>query len=248
MALKVENLKVRVGGKEIIKGVDLHVDYGEIHAVMGPNGSGKSTLAYAIMGREGYEVVEGDIIFDGVSIRDLSPDERAIRGLFLGFQEPPTIPGVKFSTFLIATINKRMGAPDLTTLRDPGKLREVYRLLGEVGLERSVLSRELNVGFSGGEKKRSEMLQALLLDPKVIILDEPDSGLDVDGVRKVAEIIKGLKEKGKAILLITHYARLFNFVEPDSVTVLVDGRVAAKGGAELAHEIEAKGYQVLKQG
>ncbi|NOZ30680.1 MAG: Fe-S cluster assembly ATPase SufC [Crenarchaeota archaeon] len=246
-ALKVQNLKVRVGGKEILKGVDLELNYGEIHAVMGPNGSGKSTLAYTIMGREGYEIVEGDILFDGVSIKDLPADERALRGLFLGFQEPPSIPGVRFSTFLIAVINKRMGAPDLTTLKDPKKLREIYNLLNEVGLNRSVLSRELNVGFSGGEKKRSEMLQALLLDPKVIILDEPDSGLDVDGVRKIAEIIKELKAKGKAILLITHYARLFNFVEPDKVTVLVDGKVAATGGPELAHMIEEKGYQVVRQ-
>lgn len=246
-ALKVQNLKVRVGGKEILKGVDLELNYGEIHAVMGPNGSGKSTLAYTIMGREGYEIVEGDILFDGVSIKDLPADERALRGLFLGFQEPPSIPGVRFSTFLIAVINKRMGAPDLTTLKDPKKLREIYNLLNEVGLNRSVLSRELNVGFSGGEKKRSEMLQALLLDPKVIILDEPDSGLDVDGVRKIAEIIKELKAKGKAILLITHYARLFNFVEPDKVTVLVDGKVAATGGSELAHMIEEKGYQVVRQ-
>ncbi|MCE4618569.1 MAG: Fe-S cluster assembly ATPase SufC [Desulfurococcales archaeon] len=246
-ALKVQNLKVRVGGKEILKGVNLELNYGEIHAVMGPNGSGKSTLAYTIMGREGYEIVEGDILFDGVSIKNLPADERALRGLFLGFQEPPSIPGVRFSTFLIAVINKRMGAPDLTTLKDPKKLREIYNLLNEVGLNRSVLSRELNVGFSGGEKKRSEMLQALLLDPKVIILDEPDSGLDVDGVRKIAEIIKELKAKGKAILLITHYARLFNFVEPDKVTVLVDGKVAATGGPELAHMIEEKGYQVVRQ-
>ena len=246
-ALKVQNLKVRVGGKEILKGVNLELNYDEIHAVMGPNGSGKSTLAYTIMGREGYEIVEGDILFDGVSIKDLPPDERALRGLFLGFQEPPSIPGVRFSTFLIAVINKRMGAPDLTTLKDPKKLREIYNLLNEVGLKRSVLSRELNVGFSGGEKKRSEMLQALLLEPKVIILDEPDSGLDVDGVRKIAEIIKELKAKGKAILLITHYARLFNFVEPDKVTVLVDGKVAATGGPELAHMIEEKGYQVVRQ-
>lgn len=246
-ALKVQNLKVRVGGKEILKGVDLELNYGEIHAVMGPNGSGKSTLAYTIMGREGYEIVEGDIFFDGVSIKNLTADERALRGLFLGFQESPSIPGVRFSTFLIAVINKRMGAPDLTTIKDPKKLREIYNLLNEVGLNRSVLSRELNVGFSGGEKKRSEMLQALLLDPKVIILDEPDSGLDVDGIRKIAEIIKELKAKGKAILLITHYARLFNFVEPDKVTVLVDGKVAATGGPELAHMIEEKGYQVVRQ-
>ena len=245
-ALRVEDLHVRVGGKEILKGINLEVKYGEVHAVMGPNGSGKSTLAYTIMGREGYEVVKGDILLDGASIKDLDPDERALKGIFLGFQEPPSIQGVRFSTFLIAAMNKKMGSEDLTTLKDPKKLREIYRLVEEVGLDRSVLTRELYVGFSGGEKKRAEMLQALLLDPKVIILDEPDSGLDVDGVRKVAEIINELREKGKAILVITHYARLLNYVEPEKVTVLIDGRVVASDGPELARRIEEKGYQVVR--
>lgn len=245
-ALRVEDLHVKVGGKEILKGIDLEVKYGEVHAVMGPNGSGKSTLAYAIMGREGYEVVKGDILLDGASIKDLGPDERALKGIFLAFQEPPSIQGVRFSTFLIAAINKKMGSEDLTTLKDPKKLREIYKLVEEVGLDRSVLTRELYVGFSGGEKKRAEMLQALLLDPKVIILDEPDSGLDVDGVRKVAEIINKLREKGKAILVITHYARLLNYVEPEKVTVLIDGRVVASDGPELARRIEEKGYQVVR--
>lgn len=245
-ALRVEDLHVRVGGKEILKGINLEVKYGEVHAVMGPNGSGKSTLAYTIMGREGYEVVKGDILLDGASIKDLDPDERALKGIFLGFQEPPSIQGVRFSTFLIAAMNKKMGSEDLTTLKDPKKLREIYRLVEEVGLDRSVLTRELYVGFSGGEKKRAEMLQALLLDPKVIILDEPDSGLDVDGVRKVAEIINKLREKGKAILVITHYARLLNYVEPEKVTVLIDGRVVASDGPELARRIEEKGYQVVR--
>ncbi len=243
--LTVKSLVVDVHGKRVLKGVDLTVKPGEIHAIMGPNGSGKSTLAYTIMGREGYEVVEGDILLDGESILDLPTEERALRGLFLGFQEPPQIPGVRFSTFLIAIINKRMGEEDLTRLKDPRKLREIYRVLNELGLPRSILQRELYVGFSGGEKKRSEMAQALLLDPDVIILDEPDSGLDVDGVRKIAEILKDLREKGKAILLITHYARLFQHVEPDRVTVLMDGRVVASGGPELAHIVEEKGYQAV---
>ncbi len=244
-ALEVENLKVNVRGREVLRGVTLDVAYGEVHAIMGPNGSGKSTLAYTIMGREGYEVEEGDIRLDGESILGLPTEERALRGIFLAFQEPPQIPGVRFSTFLIAVINKRMGAEDLTRLKDPRKLREIYRVLDELGLPRSILNRELYVGFSGGEKKRSEMAQALLLDPKVVILDEPDSGLDVDGVRKIAEIIRSMREKGKAIILITHYARLFKYVEPDKVTVLVNGRVAARGGPELAHVIEEKGYAAV---
>ena len=246
--LTVRDLVVDVHGKRVLKGVSLTVKPGEIHAIMGPNGSGKSTLAYTIMGREGYEVVDGDILLDGESILDLPTEERALRGLFLGFQEPPQIPGVRFSTFLIAVINKRLGEEDLTRLRDPRKLREIYKVLEELGLPRSILQRELYVGFSGGEKKRSEMAQALLLDPDVIILDEPDSGLDVDGVRKIAEILRSLKEKGKAILLITHYARLFQYVEPDRVTVLMDGRVVATGGPELAHEVEEKGYQAVASG
>ena len=243
--LTVKDLVVDVHGKRVLKGVSLTVKPGEIHAIMGPNGSGKSTLAYTIMGREGYEVVEGDILLDGESILGLPTEERALRGIFLGFQEPPQVPGVRFSTFLIAIINKRMGEEDLTRLKDPRKLREIYRVLEELGLPRSILQRELYVGFSGGEKKRSEMAQALLLDPDVIILDEPDSGLDVDGVRKIAEILKDLREKGKAILLITHYARLFQHVEPDRVTVLMDGRVVATGGPELAHIVEEKGYQAI---
>jgi len=244
-ALSVERLRVRVAGREILRGVDLEVDYGEVHAVMGPNGSGKSTLAYTIMGREGYEVIEGDIRLDGESILGLPPHERALRGLFLAFQEPPSIHGVRFSTFLIAAVNKRLGASDLSRLADPRKLGVMYKLLGEVGLPREVLSRELYVGFSGGEKKRAEIMQALLLEPRVVILDEPDSGLDVDGVRMVARVIERLRDEGKAVLLITHYARLFNHVEPDRVTVLVNGRVAARGGAELARLVEEKGYKYI---
>ena len=245
--LVVENLHVKVADKLVLKGVDLRLGYGEVHAVMGPNGSGKSTLAYTIMGREGYEVVEGDIRLDGESILDLPTEERALRGIYLGLQEPPQIPGVKFSTFLIAAINKRMGSDDLTRLKDPKKIRDIYKLIEEVGLPRDVLGRELYVGFSGGEKKRSEILQAMLLDPKIVILDEPDSGLDIDGVKKVAELIRDLKAKGKGVLLITHYARLLQYVEPDRVTVLIDGKVAATGGPELAHLVEEKGYQAVRR-
>lgn len=245
VALEVRDLHVRVSGREILRGVSLSVGYGELHAVMGPNGSGKTTLAYTIMGREGYEVTRGDILLDGESIVGLPPHERALRGLYLAFQEPPEIQGVRLSRFLIAVVNKRLGEEDLSRLKDPRLLGRIYKLLGEVGLDRSVLERELYVGFSGGEKKRTEILQALLLEPRVVILDEPDSGLDVDGVRMVARVIKRLRDEGRVVLLITHYARLFNYVEPDQVTVLINGSVAARGGAELARRIEEQGYQAI---
>jgi len=246
-ALEVRDLVVDVHGRRVLDGVTIDVGYGEVHAIMGPNGSGKSTLAYTIMGREGYEVRSGDIVFEGESLLGLPTHERALKGLFLAFQEPPQIPGVRFSTFLIAVINKRLGADDLTRLKDPRLLSRIVKVLERVGLPRDVLQRELYVGFSGGEKKRSEMAQAILLDPKVVILDEPDSGLDVDGVRLVAEIIDEFRRAGKAVVLITHYARLFNHVEPDKVTVLVNGRVAARGGPELAREIEEKGYSAISR-
>lgn len=243
--LEVVDLKVNVNGKEILKGVSLRVDEGSVHAVMGPNGSGKSTLAYTIMGRPSYKVVGGDIILDGESILDLSPEERSLKGLFLAFQEPVSIPGVKIGTFIIAALNKRLGSTDLTRIKDPFMLKKIYDSLERVGLNKEYLTRELYVGFSGGEKKRGELFQALLLDPKVVILDEPDSGLDVDGVRMVAEIIREFRSRGKAVLLITHYARIFNYIKADKVTILFDGRVAARGGVELVHRIENEGYGFL---
>ncbi len=245
MALEVVDLKVAVEGREILKGVSLRVDEGSIHAVMGPNGSGKSTLAYTIMGKPSYKVVGGDILLDGESILSLSPEERSLKGLFLAFQEPVSIPGVKIGAFIIAALNKRLGSTDLTRIKNPFMLKRIYGSLERVGLSKEYLTRELYVGFSGGEKKRGELFQALLLDPKVIILDEPDSGLDVDGVKMVAEMIEEFRSRGKAVLLITHYARIFNYVEPDTVTVLLNGRVAARGGVELVHRIEDEGYGFL---
>ncbi len=245
VTLEVLDLKVEVAGKEILKGVSLRVDRGSIHAVMGPNGSGKSTLAYTIMGRPSYKVVSGDIRLDGESILDLPPEERSLKGIFLAFQEPIPIPGVKIGTFIIAALNKRAGSTDLTRISNPFIVKKLYDALERVGLSREYLTRELYVGFSGGEKKRGELFQALLLDPKVIILDEPDSGLDVDGVKMVAKMIEELKSRGKAVLLITHYARIFNYIQPDQVTVLVNGRVAARGGLELVHRIEREGYGFL---
>ncbi|MEB3774146.1 MAG: Fe-S cluster assembly ATPase SufC [Desulfurococcales archaeon] len=245
--LEVIDLHVNVHGKKVLRGVSLNVDYGTIHAIMGPNGSGKSTLAYTIMGREGYEVEKGDIRLDGESILDLPTEERALKGLFMALQDPPQVPGVRISTLMIAALNKRAGSNDLTRIRDPKIVRRLYQLAEELGLTREILQREVNVGFSGGEKKRSELLQALVLDPKIVILDEPDSGLDVDGVKKVSEFLTDLKARGKGILLITHYARMFKYVKPDIVTVLIDGRIAVQGGPEIADLVEEKGYAYIRK-
>jgi len=243
--LEVKDLHVNVAGRRVLRGVNLRVEPGTIHVLMGPNGSGKSTLAYTIMGREGYRVEKGEIILGEEDITELPTEERALKGLFLAFQEPPAVPGVRYSSFLIAMINKRRGEDDLFKLSDPRILKRIYELLDLVGLPRNALMREVNRGFSGGEKKRSEMLQALLLEPEIVILDEPDSGLDVDGVRKIASIIKSLRESGKGILLITHYARLLEYLQPDRVSVLVDGRIVASGGPELAERIEREGYNAV---
>ena len=244
--LRVENLRVKVGKREVLQGVTLEVRPGEIHALMGPNGSGKSTLAYAIMGREAYEIVEGRIILDGDDITELPTHERALKGLFLALQEPPAIPGVRMSSFLIAVKNKRDGYDDdLFRLRDPRFLRRLRELLNTVGLRPDILQREVNKGFSGGEKKRSELLQALIFEPRILILDEPDSGLDVDGVRTVARILRSVADQGRGILLITHYTRMFSHLKPDRVSVLYGGRIVASGGMELAAKVDELGYEGL---
>ncbi len=243
--LRVDRLKVKVEDKDVLRGVSLSVREGELHAVMGPNGSGKSTLAYTIAGKPGYSVVGGTIRYKGEDILGLEPEERALKGIFLGFQEPPPLPGVRLSTLMMVAVNKRMGVESLTKAADPRVYQRLISSLERVGLSAEYAHRELHVGFSGGEKKRAEIAQVLVLNPDLVILDEPDSGLDIDGVRVVAEIINELREKGKGILLITHYARLLRFVVPDAVTVLVDGEVAASGGPELAQAIEEKGYSAL---
>lgn len=223
------------------------ISYGKIHAIMGPNGSGKSSLAYTIMGREGYEVEDGDILLDGESILGLETHERALRGIFLGMQDPPALPGVRLSSMIIAAANKRLGEKELMRAKDPSIVRRMREVAEGVGLSVGLLQREINVGFSGGEKKRSEVLQASVLSPKVVIFDEPDSGLDVDGVKKVAEYIRSFKEQGRAVMLITHYARLLQQVSPDEVTVLMDGEVVARGGPELALMIEERGYTIFRR-
>jgi Fe-S cluster assembly ATP-binding protein len=240
--LQIQDLHVSVDGKPILKGVDLAVERGQVHALMGPNGSGKSTLSYALMGHPKYEVTRGDILVRGESILDLPPDERARRGLFLAFQYPMTIPGVTVQNFLRAAYN---GAKkkDLTPLEFNMILLEKMKRLG---VEPAFARRYVNEGFSGGEKKRLEVLQMAVLEPAVAVLDEPDSGLDIDAVRIVAEGINAFKGPDKGILIITHYQRILNYVAPTHVTVLLDGRVAKEGGPSLALELEEKGYDWLR--
>jgi len=241
--LEVQDLTVEVEDKTILENVNLKVNREELHAVMGPNGSGKSTLAYAISGKKGYVVRNGKIVLDGEDITKLEPEERALKGIFLGFQEPPPLPGVKLSTLIIAALNKRRGVKDLTKITNMKDYKAILEGLERVGLSKSYALRETNVGFSGGEKKRAEILQAMLLDPQIIILDEPDSGLDVEGVAKIAEIIGELRSQGKGLLVITHYARIFKHIKPDKVSILVNGRIVATGESELAYRIDNEGYK-----
>ena len=242
--LEIQDLTVRIGadGKEILKGISLTVPKGEVHAIMGPNGSGKSTLAYVIAGRDDYEVAGGDIRWDGQSLLDLSPDERAAVGVFLAFQYPLEIPGVATMTFLRSAMNalkKKRGQPELTT---PEFLRVVRAKAAELGIKDEMLKRPLNVGFSGGEKKRMEVLQMTMLDPKLCVLDETDSGLDIDAIRIVAEGANRLRAPDRAMLVITHYQRLLDYIVPDKVHVLSGGRIVKTGGKDLALELEKSGY------
>jgi Fe-S cluster assembly ATP-binding protein len=240
--LEIRDLHVNVEGKPILKGVDLVVRRGEVRALMGPNGSGKSTLSYTLMGHPKYEVTRGDILVRGESIKDLPPDERARKGVFLAFQYPMTIPGVTVQNFLRAAYN---GAKkkDLTPLEFNMILLEKMKKLG---VEPSFARRYVNEGFSGGEKKRLEVMQMAVLDPTIAVLDEPDSGLDIDAVRVVADGINAFRGGDKGILIITHYQRILNYVKPTNVSVFLDGRVAKEGGPELALQLEERGYDWLK--
>ncbi len=244
MTLEVKGLvaKVRDTDKVVVNGVSLRVDRGEIVALMGPNGSGKSSLAYTLMGHPRYEVVSGDILLDGESIVGLPPEERSLRGLFLGFQNPVEVEGVKLSSLIVASYNKRVGERDLFKTSNPRVFIEMNKYASMLGLRSELLYRDVNVGFSGGERKRSEMLQALMLNPRYVILDEPDSGLDVDGVKVIANSIELLRSRGTGVLLITHYTRILRYVKPSRVYVMVNGRIVASGGYELAEKIDREGY------
>jgi len=237
--LDVVDLIVEVKGVRILKGITLSVRSGEIHALMGPNGSGKSTLSYAIMGHPKYRVVRGDILLDGKSILNLPPDKRAKLGLFLAFQNPVEIPGAKFEDFLTLALLKRYDK----SLKHKDVKPFIAKELEVLGLEQNHMERGINEGFSGGEKKRAEILQLKLLKPKIAVLDESDSGLDVDGVKAVAKAISEVHSEGTGILLITHYARILNYIKPTKVSVMVDGKIVAQGGPELAYEIEERGYE-----
>jgi Fe-S cluster assembly ATP-binding protein len=240
--LEINNLHVNVDGREILKGLDLALSKGQVHAIMGPNGSGKSTLAYVLAGKEGYEVTEGSITWNGQDLLAMDPSERAAAGVFLAFQYPMEIPGVATMTFLRAAANavrKVRGEPEFST---PDFLRFVREKAAGLKIDPEMLRRPLNVGFSGGEKKRNEILQMSLLDPSLCVLDETDSGLDIDAVRIVAEGVNALRGPDRAMLVITHYQRLLNYIVPNRVHVLSDGRVARSGGPELALELEQTGY------
>jgi Fe-S cluster assembly ATP-binding protein len=240
--LEVKNLHVTVDGREILNGLDLLVNKGEVHAIMGPNGSGKSTLAYVLAGKADYEVTEGDVLLDGESVLGMEPDERAAKGLFLAFQYPLEIPGVATMTFLRTALNaqrKKRGEPELTT---PEFLKRVRELSAKLDIDPEMLRRPVNVGFSGGEKKRNEILQMALLEPRLAVLDETDSGLDIDALKVVAEGVNRLRSPDRTMVVITHYQRLLDHIVPDVVHVLSKGRIVRTGGKELALELEARGY------
>ncbi len=245
--LEIRNLSVSVAGTEILRGLDLSVKAGEVHAIMGPNGSGKSTLANTIVGRPEFKVTEGDILFEGESLLDKMPDRRAVLGIFLAFQYPVELPGVRNRQFLKAALDAAR------TYRGEEELNirqfdTIYKAAVEkVGIDAELIKRSVNEGFSGGEKKRSEMLQLAVLDPKLAILDETDSGLDIDALRRVADGVNQRRRPDNATILVTHYQRILSYVVPDYVHVLLDGRIVRSGGRELAAELEAKGYEWVKE-
>jgi Fe-S cluster assembly ATP-binding protein len=246
--LDIKNLQVRAENKQILKGIDLHVDAGEVHAIMGPNGSGKSTLARVLAGHPEYEVTAGDVTYEGHDLLDMDPDERAREGVFMAFQYPVEIAGVTNAYFLKAALNakrKHLGLQELDAVEFLQLIKEKARLLD---IDQSMLNRAVNEGFSGGEKKRNEIFQMALLEPKLAILDETDSGLDIDALKVVANGVNALRRPDRAIVVVTHYQRLLNYIVPDYVHVLSSGRIVKSGGKELALELEQKGYGWLEAG
>jgi Fe-S cluster assembly ATP-binding protein len=244
--LTIKNLHAGINGKEILKGIDLTINAGEVHAIMGPNGSGKSTLSAVIAGNENFEVYEGDILFNGESILELSADERAHKGVFMSFQYPVEIPGVTTTNFIKTAINANRKAKGLDDLPAKEMLQMIREKSDLLEMDRKFLSRSLNEGFSGGEKKRNEIFQMAMLEPKLAILDETDSGLDIDALKIVANGVNKLKSKDNATIVITHYQRLLDYIIPDHVHVLHDGKIVKSGGKELAYTLEEKGYDWVK--
>src|SRR5688572_20184511 len=247
MLLEIKNLHVKVDGKQILNGLNLTVEKGQVAAIMGPNGSGKSTLAHVLAGKDDYEVISGQVLFDGENLLGLPPDERAAKGVFLAFQYPIEIPGVATMTFLRTALNaqrKRRGEAELTT---PEFMKRVRETAGKLSISLEMLRRAVNVGFSGGEKKRNEILQMALLEPRLSVLDETDSGLDIDALKIVADGVNRLRSPERAAIVITHYQRLLDYIVPDIVHVLSKGRIVKTGGKELALELEAGGYAQFQE-
>jgi len=245
--LQIKNLHVSVEGNEILRGIDLEVPTGAVHAIMGPNGSGKSTLARVLAGQEAYEVTAGEVIFDGKNLLEMDPEERAREGVFMAFQYPVEIPGVSNTYFLKAALNavrKHRGLPEIDAMEFLTLVRQKMKL---VQMDESLLHRPVNEGFSGGEKKRNEIFHMAVLEPRLAVLDETDSGLDIDALRIVADGVNVLRAADRSFLLITHYQRLLNYIVPDQVHVLLDGRIVRSGGKELALELEEKGYAWLEE-
>jgi Fe-S cluster assembly ATP-binding protein len=246
MLLEIKNLHAGIEGKEILKGLNLQINKGEVHAIMGPNGSGKSTLAKVLAGHPNYEVIQGEVIFEGKNLLELEPDERAREGIFMAFQYPIEIPGVSNSQFLRLAYNEKMKHLEREEL-DPLEFNDYLKEKAKVvEMDKSFFNRSVNEGFSGGEKKRNEILQMAVLEPTLAVLDETDSGLDIDALRIVAEGVNKLRSADNAIILVTHYQRLLNYIEPDFVHVLAGGRIVKEGGKELALELEEKGYDWVK--
>ena len=240
--MKRLHLHVSVEDREILKGVDLTLKQGETHAIMGPNGSGKSTLAYVLAGKADYQVTEGSVLFDGANVLEMAPDERAAKGVFLAFQYPVEVPGVATMTFLRTALNAQRKTRGEAELSTPEFMKLVRETSKHLGIDQEMLRRAVNVGFSGGEKKRNEILQMAILQPRLAVLDETDSGLDIDALKIVAEGVNRLRSPKRSMIVITHYQRLLNFIVPDVVHVLAKGRVVKSGGKELALELEARGY------
>lgn len=245
--LNIHNLKAEIEGKSILKGIDLQINPGEVHAIMGPNGSGKSTLSSVIAGREEYEVTDGSILFEGEDIAELAPEERAHRGIFLSFQYPVEIPGVSVTNFIKSAINETRKAKGLDPMPAKEMLQKMREKMELLEMNREFMNRGINDGFSGGEKKRNEIFQMAMLEPKLAILDETDSGLDIDALKIVANGVNKLRTSENAVLLITHYQRLLEYIVPDFVHVLYQGKIVKSGDKSLALELEAKGYDWVKE-
>jgi Fe-S cluster assembly ATP-binding protein len=245
--LEIKNLHAQIGDKKILNGVDLTVNTGEVHAIMGPNGSGKSTLSYVLAGKSDYDVTDGQVLLEGAELLGLEPDERAARGLFLAFQYPLEIPGVSTMTFLRAAMNAQRKKRGEKELSSPEVLKRVRDVASQLGIDSEMLKRPVNVGFSGGEKKRNETMQMTLLEPRLCVLDETDSGLDIDALKVVADGVNRLRSKDRGMIVITHYQRLLDYIVPDIVHVFSKGRIVRTAGKELAHELEANGYAGYKE-